>query len=350
MKQSNKPIPHHLNDFLDWLEIEKGLSSKTQENYSRFLKNFLDWLKKNKLDNLKPHELSPDHIWQYRVFLARQYVSRKNQSFDKLRIDHEQNRMGQSFDKLRIDPEQNRMGQSLKKNTQNYYLIALRSLLNYFADRDIISLPSEKIKLAKDKGDKQVRFLNIEQLEKLFSIPDASKICGLRDRAILETLFSTGMRISELTALNRDQIKIKPGMTDLELIIVGKGERIRTVYLSQRTLFWLNKYLETRKDKEKSLFINYRSKRNTPKRLTPRSIEKLMKKYAALAGLPLNTTPHVMRHSFASDLLAKGVDLRTIQEFLGHKSIAATQIYAHVTSKKLREIHRKFHSGRRLKT
>jgi len=334
MKQSNKPIPHHLNDFLDWLEIEKGLSSKTQENYSRFLKNFLDWLKKNKLDNLKPHELSPDHIWQYRVFLARQYVSRKNQSFDK----------------LRIDPEQNRMGQSLKKNTQNYYLIALRSLLNYFADRDIISLPSEKIKLAKDKGDKQVRFLNIEQLEKLFSIPDTSKIYGLRDRVILETLFSTGMRISELTALNRDQIKIKPGMTDLELIIVGKGERIRTVYLSQRTLFWLNKYLETRKDKEKSLFINYRSKRNTPKRLTPRSIEKLMKKYAALAGLPLNTTPHVMRHSFASDLLAKGVDLRTIQEFLGHKSIAATQIYAHVTSKKLREIHRKFHSGRRLKT
>jgi len=328
MKQSNKPIPHHLNDFLDWLEIEKGLSSKTQENYSRFLKNFLDWLKKNKLDNLKPHELSPDHIWQYRVFLARQYVSRKNQSFDK----------------LRIDPEQNRMGQSLKKNTQNYYLIALRSLLNYFADRDIISLPSEKIKLAKDKGDKQVRFLNIEQLEKLFSIPDASKICGLRDRAILETLFSTGMRISELTALNRDQIKIKPGMTDLELIIVGKGERIRTVYLSQRTLFWLNKYLETRKDKEKSLFINYRSKRNTPKRLTPRSIEKLMKKYAALAGLPLNTTPHVMRHSFASDLLAKGVDLRTIQEFLGHKNISATQIYTHITSKQLKEIHKKYHT------
>jgi len=312
MKQSNKPIPHHLNDFLDWLEIEKGLSSKTQENYSRFLKNFLDWLKKNKLDNLKPHELTPQHIWQYRVFLARQYVSRKNQS--------------------------------LKKNTQNYYLIALRSLLNYFADRDIISLPSEKIKLAKDKGDKQVRFLNIEQLEKLFSIPDISKICGLRDRAILETLFSTGMRISELTSLNRDQIKITPEMTELELIIVGKGKRTRTVYLSQRTLFWLNKYLETRKDKEKSLFINYRSKKNTPKRLTPRSIEKLMKKYAALAGLPLNTTPHVMRHSFASDLLAKGVDLRTIQEFLGHKSIAATQIYTHITSKQLKDIHRKYHT------
>ena len=312
MKQSDKPIPHHLNDFLDWLEIEKGLSSKTQENYSRFLKNFLDWLKKNKLDNLKPHELSPDHIWQYRVYLARQYISRKNQF--------------------------------LKKDTQNYYLIALRSLLNYFADRDIISLPAEKIKLAKDKGDKQVRFLNIEQLEKLFSIPDASKIYGIRDRAILETLFSTGMRISELTSLNREQIKITPGMTELELIIVGKGGRTRTVYLSERTLLWLNKYLETRQDKEKALFINYRSKNNTPKRLTPRSIEKSIKKYAMIAGLPLNTTPHVMRHSFASDLLAKGVDLRTIQEFLGHKSISATQIYTHITSKQLKDIHRKYHS------
>jgi len=312
MKQSDKPIPHHLNDFLDWLEIEKGLSSKTQENYSRFLKNFLDWLKKNKLDNLKPHELSPDHIWQYRVYLARQYVSRKNQF--------------------------------LKKDTQNYYLIALRSLLNYFADRDIISLPAEKIKLAKDKGDKQVRFLNIEQLEKLFSIPDTSKVYGLRDRAILETLFSTGMRISELTSLNREQIKIRPGMTELELIIVGKGGRTRTVYLSERTLLWLNKYLDTRKDKEKALFINYRSKKNTPKRLTPRSIEKSIKKYAIMAGLPLNTTPHVMRHSFASDLLAKGVDLRTIQEFLGHKSISATQIYTHITSKQLKEIHKKYHT------
>jgi len=312
MKQSDKPIPHHLNDFLDWLEIEKGLSSKTQENYSRFLKNFLDWLKKNKLDNLKPHELSPDHIWQYRVFLARQYVSRKKQF--------------------------------LKKDTQNYYLIALRSLLNYFADRDIISLPAEKIKLAKDKGDKQVRFLNIEQLEKLFSIPNVSKVCGLRDRAILETLFSTGMRISELTSLNREQIKIRPAMTELELIIVGKGGRTRTVYLSERTLFWLNKYLETRKDDEKALFINYRSKKNTPKRLTSRSIEKSTKKYAMMAGLPLNTTCHVMRHSFASDLLAKGVDLRTIQEFLGHKSISATQIYTHITSKQLKEIHKKYHT------
>ena len=312
MEKSPKTIPHHLSDFLDWLEIEKGLSSKSQENYARFLKRFFDWLKMSSLENLKPHELTPEHIWKYRLFLSRQYLPKTKQP--------------------------------LKKSTQNYYLIAFRSLLNYFADRDILSLPAEKIKLAKDKGERQVRFLNLEQLEKLFSTPDVSKIQGLRDRAILETLFSTGTRIAELTALNQEQIKIKLGMEELELSIVGKGGRIRTVYFSQRALFWLKKYLETRKEKEKALFINYRSKIRAPRRLTPRSIEKIIKKYAILAGLPLTTTPHVMRHSFATDLLNQGVDLRTIQEFLGHKSIAATQIYAHVTSKQLRDIHRKFHS------
>lgn len=311
MEKSPKPIPHHLSDFLDWLEIEKGLSSKSQENYARFLKRFFDWLKMSSLENLKPHELTPEHIRKYRLFLSRQYLPKTKQP--------------------------------LKKSTQNYYLIAFRSLLNYFADRDILSLPAEKIKLAKDKGERQVRFLNLEQLEKLFSTPDVSKIQGLRDRAILETLFSTGTRIAELTALNWEQIKINLGMEELELSIVGKGGRIRTVYFSQRALFWLKKYLETRKDKEKALFINYRSKIRAPRRLTPRSIEKIIKKYAILAGLPLTTTPHVMRHSFATDLLNQGVDLRTIQEFLGHKSIAATQIYAHVTSKQLRDIHRKFH-------
>jgi len=318
MKKSNQSIPYYLNDFLDWLEIQKGLSSKSQENYARFLKKFLDWLEKNGLSNLKPHELSPDHIWKYRVFLSRQCI--------------------------------NYSGQPLKKSTQNYYLIALRSLLNFFADRDILSLPAEKIELARNKDEKQVRFLDLEQLEKLFEAPDISKIQGLRDRAILETLFSTGMRISELTILDRDQIKIKPKSKDLELSIIGKGGRMRTVYFSERALFWLKKYLETREDKEKALFINYQGKKNSSKRLTNRSIEKSMKKYVVMAGLPLNTTPHVLRHSFSTDLLAQGVDIRILQEFLGHKNIAATQIYAHVTNKKLREIHREFHSGRRLKS
>jgi site-specific recombinase XerD len=318
MEKSNRTIPSYLNDFLDWLEIQKGLSSKSQENYARFLKKFLDWLEKNELSNLKPHELSSDHVWKYRVFLSRQCV--------------------------------NSSGQPLKKTTQNYYLIALRSLLNYFADKDILSLPTEKIQLARDKGDKQVRFLVLEQLERLFKAPDVSKIQGLRDRAILEILFSTGMRISELTALDRNQIKIKPNnKEELELSIIGKGGRMRTVYFSERALYWLSKYLETRKDDEKALFINYRSKKNAPKRLTNRSIEKSMKKYVVMAGLPLNTTPHVMRHSFSTDLLAQGVDIRILQEFLGHKNIAATQIYAHVTNKKLREIHQKFHGGRKQK-
>jgi site-specific recombinase XerD len=313
MREGSKSLPQYLTEFLDWLEIEKGLSSKSQENYSRFLKKFLDWLKINNLDNLKPHELTPDHIRNYRIFLSRQYLPKTKQP--------------------------------LKKTTQNYYLIALRSLLNYFADSDILALPAEKIKLARDKDERQVRFLSLEQLEKLFSAPNTSEIQGLRDRAIFEALFSTGMRIAELVALNREQIRIKPGMNELELSILGKGGRIRTVYFSEKALSWLSKYLEVRRDKEKPLFINYRKKKDTSSRLTSRSIEKIIKKYAVLVGLPITTTPHVMRHSFATDLLSQGVDLRTIQEFLGHKSITATQIYAHVTSKKLREIHRKFHSG-----
>lgn len=317
MDRSLKPLPQYMSDFLDWLEIEKGLSSKSQENYSRFLKKFLDWLKNNNLEDIKPHELTPDHIWKYRVFLSRQYIPKTKKS--------------------------------LKKSTQNYYLIALRSLLNYFADRNILSLPAEKIKLSRDKDERQVRFLNLEQVEKLFAAPDLSIQNGLRDRAILESLFSTGMRIAELVALNRDQIKIKLGQTELELSIIGKGSRIRTVYFSQRALNWLKKYLETRQDKEKALFINYRSKKDAPRRLTTRSIEKSIKKYAIQAGIPLTTTPHVLRHTFSTDLLNQGVDIRTLQEFLGHKSIAATQIYAHVTNKRLREIHEKFHSGKKLK-
>lgn len=315
MKKSQKPIPRHLNDFLDWLEIEKGLSSKSQENYSRFLKRFLNWLKISKLEELKPHQLTPEHIWKYRAYLARQYTP-KTKKF-------------------------------LKKTTQSYYLIALRSLLNYFAGRDIIALPAEKIKLPREKDTRVVNFLNLEQLEKLFLSPDISKISGLRDRAILEALFSTGIRIAELVSLNREQIKLKLTTRDLEIVIIGKGDRPRTVYFSERAIFWLREYLQIREDKEKALFINYKNKKGTSRRLTARSIEKSIKKYAIKAGVPLMTTPHVLRHSFATDLLEQGVDLRTLQEFLGHKSLAATQIYTHVTSKRLRDIHRKFHSGRK---
>lgn len=310
MQKSTKPIPRHVPEFLDWLDIEKGLAARSQENYARFLKRFLDWLNVAKLQNLTPHELTPQHIWNYRVFLSRH------------------------------------SGKPLKRSTQNYYLIAIRALLNYFADHDILSLPAEKIKLAKDKEEKQVRFLNVEQLKKLFEAPNIKTKQGLRDRAILETFFSTGLRIAELVALNRNQIKLNSQAEELELAITGKGGRTRTVYFSVRALDWLAQYLKTRQDTENALFVALAGKQLG--RITPRSIQKMIKKCAIKAGVPLFTTPHVMRHSFATDLLAQGVDLRTIQEFLGHKSITATQIYAHVTSKQLKDIHKRFHSGKNL--
>ncbi|MDP2641561.1 MAG: tyrosine-type recombinase/integrase, partial [Candidatus Yanofskybacteria bacterium] len=242
---------------------------------------------------------------------------------------------------------------SLKKSTQNYYLIALRSLLQYFSEHGIEALSSDKVKLAREKEERQVRFLNLQQLERLLAAPDISTFHGLRDRAILESFFSTGLRIAELIALNKQQIQFPESQAEeLEVTVTGKGGRIRTVYFSQRTLEWLKKYLETRKDNHDALFITYRSegKKKDPRRISPRMIQEALKRYAVKAGLPPATlTPHVLRHSFATDLLAQGVDIRTLQEFLGHKSITATQIYAHVTSKQLREIHKKFHGGKNLK-
>jgi site-specific recombinase XerD len=310
LKRDDSPIESHLINFLEYLAIEKGLSNKTQENYRRFLKKFFDWLKENGLEKIKPHELTEEHIWKYRVWLSRQ---------------------------------------PLKKSTQNYYLIALRSLLNYFTERNILSLPSEKVKLARDKSEKRIKFLTLDQLKRLLEAPSLKTLTGLRDRAILETLFSTGLRVSEIVNLNRDQIKIKPETKDLEISIVGKGDRIRTVYLSERAVDALRKYLQTRNDKEKALFINYRGPKNSPRRLTPRAIQKIVKKYSLMAGLPIDITPHVLRHTFATDLLNQGVDIRVVQEFLGHKNITTTQVYTHVTNPRLREIHRKFHSGRKLK-
>ena len=313
MEQSNLPIPKHINDFLDWIDVEKGLSSKTQENYRRFLEKFLVWLKKNNLEALLPHQLDQDHIWNYRVYLARHSPTHAKEA--------------------------------LKKTTQNYYLIALRAFLGYFVAKDVLSMPPDKITLSRPDKEKTVKFLNLEQLNKLFLAPDTTSIQGMRDRAILELFFSTGMRVSELTSLNKEQIKIKPGQVELELGIVGKGGRARTIYFSKSAIEWLGKYLQARDDKEKALFINYSGKKNAPRRLTPRAIEKNLKKYIIMAGLPITTTPHVLRHSFATDLLTQGVDLRVIQEFLGHKNILATQIYAHVTNKQLRDVQKKFHGN-----
>lgn len=318
MKKIDKSIIAYIPDFLDYCEVEKGLTDKTQEDYSRYLNRFVSWLKKTGKTDLKPHELTAQDVWDYRLHLSRH-----------------------------ADPKTQK---TLSKLTQSYYLIALRALLRFFADKDIASLPAEKISLPKDaeKG-KTIKFLNLEQIERLLSAPDIETLNGLRDRAMLETLFSTGLRIAELVSLNREQFANIKDKKDFELGVIGKGNRPRTVYFSGRALSWLKKYLEAREDKEKALFIHYRSKKDAEPRLTPRSIERIVKKCAIIAGVPIFTTPHTIRHSYATDLLTQGVDLRTIQEFLGHKNIVTTQVYTHVTNKRLRDIHRRFHSGRKLK-
>ncbi len=315
--KSNIPIPCHLNDFLDYLDIEKGLSNNSQKNYHLFLNKFFNWLERNNKSKLKPHELTYKHIWDYKLYLSRSKSTVTNKN--------------------------------LKRKTQNYYLIALRALLDFFIDRDIECLPSSKIKLPRVSRDNVPKFLSLEKVEKLLLQPDVDNKIGLRDRAILEVLFSTGMRVAELTSLNRDQFNDLKAGGDLEITIIGKGDRPRTVYFSKRSFDWLKKYLDSRIDLDKALFIRYSGKKSDSKRLSIRSIEKLVKKYAKLSGLPIITTPHTLRHSYATDLLTQGVDLRTVQEFLGHSNILTTQIYTHITNKRLRDVHKKYHSGNRLK-
>lgn len=314
-QKSSKPLPEHVLPFLDYCEIEKGLSNNTQKNYQQYLQLFVKWLQKTDNANLKPHELTPEHIWDYRLFLARGYKK----------------------------PD----GQNLGKKSQNYYLIAIRALLNYLADRDIETLPSSKVKLAKQKSEETISFLDVADIQAMIQIPDISTPAGLRDRAIMELFFSSGMRISELVSLNVDQVSfLKDGSTTrtYELSIVGKGNHIRTIFISPRSAEWLRKYLASRKDMAKPLFINLRGKEGD-RRLTPRSIQSMISKSAILAGLSKKVTPHTLRHTYATDLLDHGADLRSVQELLGHKNVATTQIYTHVTNKRLRDIHERFHGG-----
>lgn len=314
----------HILDFLDYCEVERGLSLNTQKNYQRYLQKFKEWLKKKNKEALLPHQFSAEDVWDYRLFLSRNPSLRSGRATPLARL------------------------------TQNYYLIALRALLSYFVAKDIVSLPPDKVTLPKDADkEKTIKFLNLEQIKKLLEAPGANSPTDLRDRAILETLFSTGLRVAELIALNKEQFNSIWNSTqannDFELGVIGKGSRPRTVYFSKRALEWLKKYLKTRGDKHEALFINYRGPaKNTENRLTTRSVERMIKKYSIKAGIPLFTTPHTLRHSMATDLLEQGVDLRTIQEFLGHKNIVTTQIYTHVTNKRLRDIHRQFHSGKNL--
>lgn len=304
-----RSIKHYIPDFLEYCELEKGLASLTIKNYANFLARFSQWLSREKFSKITPDQLTSDHIWKYRLFLSQE---------------------------------------NLHKNTQGYYLIALRALLSYFLEKDIKCLPPDKVKLPKQSKERNIKFLTLDQIKQLFDAPDVNAPKGIRDRAILETFFSTGLRIAELVSLNVEQFSpsaIK-NKKEFELTIVGKGSHPRIVYFSARCMIWIKKYIETRyNDQEPALFVNLRSPTS---RLTPRSIERIIKYYCVKAGLPLFVTPHTLRHSYATDLLNQGVDLRAIQEFLGHKSILTTQVYTHVTNTRLRKIHKKFHSGNKL--
>ena len=230
------------------------------------------------------------------------------------------------------------------------YLITLRALLRYLAERDVETLPSTKIKLAKQKDEEPIAFLERHEVEAMLKRPDTAKPEGLRGRAIMETLFSSGMRIAELVALDVEQLApLMHGKQDtertLELPIVGKGKHIRTIFISPRAAHWIRAYLATRGDDLKPLFINSRSRNPEQKRLTPRAIQLLIAKYARLAGLAKKVTPHTLRHTYATDLLSHGADLRSVQELLGHKNVSTTQVYTHVTNKQLRDIHERFHGG-----
>lgn len=316
--KTTKPIVEYIFPFLDYCEIEKGLSNNTQRNYKQYLQLFVGWLKKNNNMTLRPHELTADHVWDYRLYLARTYKTKN--------------------------------GGYLGKKSQNYYLIALRALLDFLADRDIETLSSSKIKLAKQKTDETISFLGVTDIESMLKIPDTKTSIGLRDRTIMELFFSSGMRISELVALNVDKVsflKDKNSSRTFELSIVGKGRHVRTVFISPRSAQWLRTYLASRKDIQNPLFINYRGKDiDVDHRLTPRSIQKMISKCAMLAGISKKVTPHTLRHTYATDLLGNGADLRSVQELLGHKNVSTTQIYTHVTNKGLRDIHEKFHGGK----
>ena len=296
--------------FLEYVEIEKGRSLKTVENYDHYLTRFLNFIK---IDN--PKDITDTVVREFRLWLNRQST-------------------GHHKDK----------GETLSKKTQNYYLIAIRAFLKYLARQGITSLPAERIELAKT-GERNLDLITPLELSHLLDSPNGNELKDLRDKAILELLFSTGLRVSELASLGSD-INLD---TD-ELSIRGKGGKVRVVFISDEAKKAVKRYLSARKDMSDALFVqigNQINKKNkSVEGLNRRSIERIVKTHAIKAGISKKVTPHVMRHMFATDLLSNGADLRSVQTLLGHSSISTTQIYTHVTDKHLRDVHKKFHNKR----
>ena len=296
-----------ITDFLEYLELERNSSQLTIRNYDHYLKRFLTFT-----GDIEPEKIDLGLVRKYRLHLSR-YTDLN--------------------------------GKALKRVTQNYFMIALRAFLRYLARQDISSLSPEKVELGETEAS-PLKILSDSELQQILSAPNTGKVDGLRDRAILETLFSTGLRVSELANLNCDTINLERR----EFSIVGKGGKERIVFLSDSAVESLQRYLDARKDNFKPLFIRFQgavdpTENGASMRLTPRSIERIVEKYVKKVGLSVKATPHTLRHSFATDLLINGADIRSVQEMLGHSSIQTTQIYTHVTNKHLKDVHKNFHSG-----
>ncbi len=292
-------------DFLEYLEIEQGRSQKTIANYDHYLSRLSDFA-----GDIEIKDIDPELIRKWRLWL---------------------NRLGSN------------VSDELQKSTQNYHLIALRSFLKFCAKRNIPALSADKIELAKTVR-KQVTFLSPEELGRLFEGPALETAAGLRDRAILELLFSSGLRVSELVGLDRDHINLKRR----EFMVRGKGQKDRPIFISEEASNWLQRYIDKRTDNAKPLFIRYGGHKDADSsgnfhRLTARSVQRLVAHYALMAGITKHVSPHTLRHSFATDLLMNGADLRSVQAMLGHSNISTTQIYTHVTDPHLKKIHEQFH-------
>ena len=302
-----------INEFLESLEVESGRSRYTTRNYELCLSRLLEFQNEfNPEDDLKPTDITQEWLRKYRLWLNR-YQTEK--------------------------------GKGLSVTTQAYHLIALRGFLKYLAKRNIKSLDPVLVELPRTHRP-QVTFLHVDEIDRILAEIPLDTEDGLRDRAIFELLFSTGLRISELTGLNRDDVNL----TRREFMVRGKGQKDRPVFISQSAADAVQDYLDERKDKLPALFLN--NSRNQPmvgtsgdyRRLTPRSIERIINKYVRAAGITKHVTPHTLRHSFATDLLMNGADLRSVQSLLGHSNISTTQIYTHVTDPHLKDVHEKFHS------
>ncbi len=301
-------MKNYLQKFLEYLEIEKGRSPRTIKSYSFFLNRFAEFA-----HSPSPTSITPQMVRQYKLYLNR------------YRDEH---------------------GHELSKSTQNRHLVALRSFLSYLAQQEEMNvLSKDRVELI-DEGDRKVKVLEESSLQAFLNVPDTKTRTGMRDRAILELLFSTGLRVSELVSLDVADLNFKTR----EVSVMGKGRKVRVVFVSDSASGAVQSYLATREDEFKPLFIRYKGgEAKDPEgkdlRLSVRSIERLVKKYALLAGIAVDPTPHTLRHTFATDLLRRGADIRAVQELLGHKDISTTQIYTHVTNPQLKEVHRKYHSG-----